>query len=86
MQNVVRVELAERAYDVRIGTGLIGRAGAEIAPLLRRPRVVVITDDTVSRLHLQALRAGLGDIQMEALALPAGEGTKSWPYFEQACE
>ncbi|RWR14734.1 3-dehydroquinate synthase [Paenirhodobacter populi] len=86
MRNVVRVELGERAYDVRIGAGLIAQAGADIAPLLRRPRVAIITDETVARLHLEELRAGLGGIEAVSLALPAGEGTKSWPHLEQACE
>jgi 3-dehydroquinate synthase (EC 4.2.3.4) len=86
MRNVVRVELGERAYDVRIGAGLIAQAGAEIAPLLRRPRVAIITDETVGRLHLEELRAGLGGIEAVSLALPAGEGTKSWPHLEQTCE
>ena len=35
------VPLGARAYDIRIGAGLLARAGAEIAPLLRRPRVAV---------------------------------------------
>lgn len=86
MRETVKVELGARAYEVRIGTGLLERAGAEIAPLLRRPKVAVITDETVSGLHLDALRAGLGDVEMTALALPAGEATKGWPQFERACE
>lgn len=86
MRETVRVELGARAYEVRIGTGLVANAGAEIAPLLRRPRVAVITDETVGPLHLAALRAGLGDIEMVSLALPAGETTKSWPQFTRAVE
>ncbi|MBD3785804.1 MAG: 3-dehydroquinate synthase [Sphingomonadales bacterium] len=86
MRNDVRVELGARAYEVRIGTGLLSQAGAQIAPLLRRPRVAVITDETVGALHLEALRAGLGEIEMVSLSLPAGEGTKSWPHLERACE
>ncbi len=83
--------LEGRAYDVRIGTGLVDRAGgAEIAPLLNRPRVAVITDETVAGgLHLDALRAGLAaeGIEMVSLALPAGgEATKSWPHFTRAVE
>jgi 3-dehydroquinate synthase len=85
VQNV-HVNLGARAYDVRIGQGLLTRAGAEIAPLLRRPRVAVITDETVSALHLDRLRVGLGDIAMTALALPAGESTKGWPEFSRAVE
>ncbi|MGL4279400.1 MAG: iron-containing alcohol dehydrogenase, partial [Albidovulum sp.] len=82
----VHVDLGARSYDVRIGAGLIARAGAEIAPLLRRPRVAVLTDEAVAPLHLEALRAGLGDVTMTALALPSGEGTKGWPEFARAVD
>lgn len=84
----VRVELGERAYDIEIGEGLVAQAGARIAPLLARPRVAVITEANVAALHLDALRAGLGaaGIEMVALILPAGEGTKSWPHFTRAVE
>lgn len=85
MRETVRVNLGDRSYDVRIGQGLIANAGAEIAPFLRRPRVSVITDETVSALHLAELQAGLGDVQMTALALPAGEATKCWAQLERAC-
>lgn len=86
MRQTVAVDLGERSYEVRIGTGLLACAGAEIAPLLRRKRVAVITDETVSALHLDALRAGLGDVAMVSLALPAGEATKGWPQFSRAVE
>lgn len=86
MRDTVRVELGARAYDVRIGTGLIANAGNEIASMLRRPRVVVVTDETVAATHLEALRAGLGHIEMVSLALPAGENTKGWPQFERCVE
>ena len=84
----VHVPLEGRAYDIRIGEGLIARAGAEIAPLLSRPRVAVITDETVAGLHLEALRAGLAGagIEMVALALPPGEATKGWEQFSRAVE
>ena len=84
--DTVRVDLGARSYDVRVGGGLLARAGAEIAPLLRRPRVAVITDEMVGALHLEALRAGLGDVAMSALALPPGEATKGWPQFTRAVE
>lgn len=86
MASTVRVDLGARAYDVRIGPGLIARAGTEIAPLLRRRRVAVVTDETVGALHLDALRTGLGDIAMTALALPAGESTKGWAQFSRAVD
>jgi len=88
MQNVVRVDLGSRSYEVRIGEGLIDRAGAEIVPLLSRRRVAVITDDTVAGLHLLRLAASFETegIAMTALALPAGEATKGWPQFARCCE
>ena len=84
----VHVPLGDRAYDVRIGTGLIERAGAEIAPLLARPRVVIVTDENVAALHLEPLKAALKaeGIAHEALVLPAGEATKSWPHLTHCVE
>ena len=88
MTNIVPVNLGERSYEVRIGPGLIDRAGAEIAPLLRRLRVVVVTDETVAGLHLARLSAALQaeGIAVSALALPSGEATKGWPQFARCVE
>ncbi len=82
----IAVDLGPRSYAVRVGTGLIARAGAEIAPLLHRRRVAVITDETVARHHLAALRDGLGDMAVAHLALPPGEATKGWAGLERAVE
>ena len=88
MSETVHVPLGDRAYDVHVGPDLLPRAGELIAPLLRRPRVAVITDANVAALHLDSLRAGLAaeGIAMEALVLPAGEGTKSWPHLTACVE
>ncbi len=84
----VRVELGARSYDVRIGAGLLARAGAEIAPLLPRPRVAVLTDATAAAHHWDALAAGLeaAGIAADRLDLPPGEGTKGWAGLAQAVE
>ncbi|MDB6178065.1 3-dehydroquinate synthase [Paracoccus sp. Z330] len=84
----IHVPLDERAYDVRIGAGLIDSAGREIAPYLARPRVAIVTDDTVADLHLARLRSALQaeGIGSEVLVLPAGEGTKSWPHLTRTVE
>ena len=86
--NTVAVELGARSYEVRIGSGLIARAGAEIAPLLRRKRVAIVTDATVAALHLPALQTALeaAGIASAALALPAGEATKGWPNLARCTE
>ncbi len=88
MLETVHVPLEGRAYDVRIGPGLIPDAGKHIAPFLARPRVAVVTEDTVGPLHLNALRAGLAaeGIEMISLELPSGESTKAWPEFTRCVE
>src|SRR5690606_20899701 len=74
-----------RAYDILIGSGLIGNAGAHIRPLLKRPRVVVVTDENVARFHLDPLKSSLAaaGIEAECLILPPGEQSKSFPVLEQ---
>ena len=88
MIETVHVPLEGRAYDVRIGVDLLARAGAEIAPLLKRPRVAIVTDAHVAALHLPALEAAFAaeGIDAVSLTLPAGEGTKGWPQFERTVE
>lgn len=87
-RETVRVELGERSYDIVIGPGLLADAGVQIAPLLRRPRVAVVSDETVAALHGAALKAGLGAAEIDAnfLALPAGEATKCWAQLERVVE
>ncbi len=84
----VRVDLADRSYDIRIGDGLLTGIGAEIAPLLNRRQVAVVTDETVGALHLETLKAGLADagIGCACLTLPAGEATKSWSSLQRTVE
>ena len=71
---IVHVPLGDRAYDIRIGSGVLSRAGYRIAPFLKRPLVAVITDETVARLHLEAFEAALAEegISVVSLALPPG--------------
>ena len=88
MHKTVHVPLGDRAYDVLIGTGLLEAAGDFVAPILHRPRVAIITDETVAPLHLSALEAALdrAGIQHSALTLPSGEATKSWGPLSQSVE
>ncbi|MEP2530606.1 3-dehydroquinate synthase [Shimia sp.] len=88
MMETVHVGLGDRAYDIHIGPGLLAQAGAMIGPFLNRRHVCVVTDENVAALHLDALRDGLAaaDITCEAIVLPAGESTKSWPHFERTVE
>lgn len=86
--DVVPVDLGSRSYEVRIGPGLIDRAGAEIVPLLRRRRAAVITDDTVAAHHLLRLAAALEaeGIAFTAMTIPPGESSKGWEQFGRSVE
>jgi 3-dehydroquinate synthase len=88
LRETVHVELGARAYDVEIGPGLLAEAGARIAPLLARPNVAIVTDETVAGLHLQPLQESLraAGIASDALALPPGEATKCWGEFARTVD
>jgi len=80
----VQVALDERSYDIVVGHGVLARAGALMAPVLRQPRVVVVTDENVAPLHLESLHATLDNngVRHEDIVLPAGEQTKDFAHFE----
>lgn len=86
---VVRVPLGERSYDVKIGAGLLDRAGEEIAPLMPSRQLVVITDEALKRTpHLDRLEAALkaADLSFRVVVVPEGEPSKSWTALERLCE
>ena len=74
------VQLAELSYEVVIGTGLLARAGALLAPVLPKPAVVIVTDSNVAPLYLDQLRSGLQETAITVageIVVPAGEASKS---------
>ena len=84
----VTVGLGARAYDILIGPGLIGEAGALIKARFPGARVAVVTDTNVARLHGQALAASLGAAGLmlgEPIVVAAGEGSKNFATLETVC-
>jgi 3-dehydroquinate synthase len=83
----VRVELAERAYDIHIGEGLIARAGELMRPLMKagRDRVFIVADENVARLHLETLAAGLKAVGIahQVTLVPPGESSKSFSQLDK---
>ncbi len=77
---VIPVELAGRAYEVRVGSGLLARVAEECGPLLRKQRVPIVTDRNVARHWQAAVDASLTSAGFEPrwLVLDPGEATKSW--------
>ena len=88
MMETVRVALGERGYDIRIAPGLVGTAGEAIRPFAPAGRLVVITDETVDRLHGAALKASLAAAGLQPLwlSVPAGEGSKTLAMLESLLE
>ncbi len=79
----VKVELGARAYEIRIGRGLLAQAGSMIAELRAGARVAIVTDRNVGGLHGAALARSLEDagIGHVTITLDPGEATKSMPVF-----
>jgi len=75
----VKVNLAAGGYDVVVGTGLLARAGALLGGLLPQKRAVIVSDETVAALYLQALVEGLaeGGFECRIVTVSPGEGSKS---------
>ena len=85
---VVQVALAERAYDIVIGRGLLASLGTRIKALRPGARVALVTDETVARHHLAACEAALRSAAVKAarIVVPEGEASKSYATFETVCE
>lgn len=81
----VAVSLGMRGYDIHIGEGLLENAGAYLAPLLKRQRIVVVTDENVAAAQGARLKAGLSahGIEFEFITLGPGEQTKSFSELER---
>jgi 3-dehydroquinate synthase len=81
----LRVDLAGRSYDIVVGAGVLGSAGAEIAALKRARRVFVVSDENVARRHLPTLTKSLdaAGISHQAAVLPPGEASKSFGVLGQ---
>lgn len=85
----IRVDLAERSYDVVVEDGVLAQAGErirEIAPT-SASAVAVISDDTVAALHGDALAGTLSDagLRHTSHTIPAGESSKSLAQAERLC-
>lgn len=76
-----------RAYDIRIGRGLIDAAGAEIAALGGR-RAAIVTDENVSALYAGRLRDSLerAGLQAGVVTVAPGEGSKSYAGYAAVCD
>src|SRR3990172_3293900 len=82
INEIVRVELGERSYDIEIGAGLLPSVGEKMRALGLTGRAGVVTNETVAPLYLDAVMKSLSAAGIEAvsLVLPDGEEFKTLPW------
>ena len=87
-EQIVRVGLGDRAYDIVIGHGLIADAGARIAAAFPGVRVAIVTDKNVAGHHLASLQASLGaaGIAHATVVMEPGERTKSFDALQHVVD
>src|SRR5260221_2066446 len=79
----VTVSLGGRSYDILVGSGLIGQAGALMRSLMAERRAVIVSDRTVAHPHLPALAGSPDDADNahQSVLVPPGEETKEFAPF-----
>jgi 3-dehydroquinate synthase len=88
MTEIVRVDLGERAYDIVVGERLLARAGEYIAPRIKTPSVVIISDESVARLYLHRFTGALEEqhIRTRCVLMKSGDGNKNLSAFSALIE
>lgn len=76
---IVRVELAERSYDIRIGDGNLSDAGSFLLEQGRATHAVVLTDSNVEDPHGHTVAESLSaqEVNVDMIVVEPGEPTKS---------
>lgn len=84
----VGVDLADRSYDVLIGSGLLRDAGRLLKERLGKVKCAVVTDENVARHHLATLEESLkrDNLHAGSIVLQPGEATKSFRELAPLCE
>jgi 3-dehydroquinate synthase len=80
----VRVDLAERSYDIVVGGGLLARSGEELAAVAGNDLMVVTDVNLAATPHLARFEASLdaAGLRHWRIVLPAGETSKSMAQLE----
>ena len=73
------VDLGDRSYPILIGEALFQKE--HLAPYIKGRQVMVVTNETIAPLYLDALKACLTDFQVDAVILPDGEAYKNCDYL-----
>ncbi|MEX2480565.1 MAG: 3-dehydroquinate synthase [Gammaproteobacteria bacterium] len=82
MTTTLMVDLGARSYPIYIGSGLLEQAGL-LEQVIASEQVVIISNQVVAPLYLEACRAALRTRQCHEFILEDGEGAKSFANFER---
>lgn len=84
----IRVELAERSYDITIGSGILSELGSTFEEISPGAKCAIITDENINAAHGDALRELLSasQIKHQTIEVAAGEKSKSWPVFQSTTD
>ncbi len=77
--STIRVNLAQRSYDIEIGEGNLAATGRFLADRAEATHVVLVTDDNVHKPHAMRAAESLGrrDIDVDVIVVEPGEESKS---------
>ena len=84
----VPVELAARRYEIRIGSDLITKFGAELNRIAPGAACTIVTDRNVAKHWLPQLDTALATagIRRSHVIVEPGEVSKSWKTFTRVCD
>ncbi len=73
------IDLAERSYEILIGSNLLEQTGNHLSAILNPSRIVVVTHPSLNRLYGEKLAFGFSQAggSLETLMIPEGETSKS---------
>lgn len=72
----LKVDLGDRSYPILIGQGLLG--SQDLTPYVAGNQVMVVSNETVAPLYLEAAKACFPGKQVDTVILPDGEKYKDW--------
>ncbi len=71
----LKVDLGDRSYPIYVGDHLFQKV--DIAGAIRGKQVMIVTNETIAPLYLNALRDQLSGLQVDEVILPDGESFKT---------
>jgi 3-dehydroquinate synthase len=80
--NTLSVNLGERSYPIYIGQALLGQTSL-VVPHLQGKQILIVTNETVAPLYLEATLAAVTDFQTDSVILPDGEEYKNLTVLNQ---